>query len=47
LFTNGGLIAEDLDMYLLVVDFFSEDYDADDQSIGPDQAEIGHAETAC
>jgi hypothetical protein len=31
------------DMYLLVVDFFPHEYDADGQFIDPDQAELGHA----
>jgi len=34
---------EDGDMYLLVVDFFPQDFDADDQFIDLDQADIGHA----
>jgi hypothetical protein len=34
---------QDGDMYLLVVDFFPHDYDADGQFIDPDQAELGHA----
>jgi hypothetical protein len=34
---------EDGDMYLLVVDFFPQDFDADEQFIDLDQADIGHA----
>ena len=34
---------EDGDMYLLVVDFFPQDSDADEQFIDLDQADIGHA----
>jgi hypothetical protein len=34
---------EDGDMYLLVVDFFPQDSDADNQLIDLDQADIGHA----
>jgi hypothetical protein len=34
---------EDGDMYLLVVDFFPQDAQADDQFIDLDQADMGHA----
>jgi hypothetical protein len=34
---------EDGDMYLLVVDFFPQNSDMDDQLIDLDQAEMGHA----
>ncbi len=34
---------EDGDMYLLVVDFFPQDTQSDDQFIDLDQAEMGHA----
>ena len=34
---------EDGDMYLLVVDFFPQDFDSDEQFIDLDQADIGHA----
>ena len=34
---------EDGDMYLLVVDMVSPDYDTDGQFIDLDQAEMGHA----
>jgi len=34
---------EDGDMYLLVVDFFPQDAQSDDQFIDLDQAEMGHA----
>jgi hypothetical protein len=34
---------EDGDMYLLVVDFFPQDADADELFIDLDQADIGHA----
>ena len=34
---------EDGDMYLLVVDFFPQEQDADEQFIDLDQAEMGHA----
>jgi hypothetical protein len=36
-------IFEDGDMYLLVVDYFPQEMDADDQFIDLDQADIGHA----
>ena len=34
---------EDGDMYLLVVDFFPQNSDVDDQFIDLDQAQMGHA----
>jgi hypothetical protein len=34
---------EDGDMYLLVVDFFPQDSESDEQFIDLDQADIGHA----
>ena len=34
---------QDGDLYLLVVDFFPQDYDEDGQFIDLDQAEMGHA----
>jgi hypothetical protein len=34
---------EDGDMYLLVVDFFPQHAQADDQFVDLDQADIGHA----
>ena len=34
---------EDGDMYLLVVDFFPHESDADEQFIDLDRADIGHA----
>jgi hypothetical protein len=34
---------EDGDMYLLVVDFFPQDSDADEQFIDLDRADMGHA----
>ena len=34
---------QDGDLYLLVVDFFPQDSDADGQFIDLDQAEMGHA----
>ena len=34
---------EDGDMYLLVVDFFPQQPDADEQFIDLDQADMGHA----
>jgi len=36
-------IFEDGDMYLLVVDFFPQDTQSDDQFIDLDQADMGHA----
>jgi len=34
---------EDGDMYLLVVDFFPQDTDVDEQFVDLDHAEMGHA----
>jgi hypothetical protein len=36
-------VFEDGDVYLLVVDFFPQDAQADDQFIDLDQADMGHA----
>ena len=38
-----ALMFEDGDLYLLVVNFFPQDYAVDGQFIDLDQAEIGHA----